>query len=361
MHFMADPSHLLKNWKGMLQNNDIIISEEFQKAYNLPSNKVTLDHFKAVTDYQATSILQPAPKLSTDTQSHYGKMKVSPAMHFWSHKTSQAMRFMVSAQSYPEELLTSAWFVEKICKWFSLVCSRKPVESLSLFDEQKYEENIGFLLEFVELMKQIQIINKKDKKVAWKPVQTGSILTTLSILDVHKILLEAGLKFVITAHLGSDSMENIFSMARSVASNPTPTARDMKYILRHISFSQFLLEVKSSSYNYDDGGDFLVEFLDKTAVKEIEQELCNVEDEFIPQFISNLHLAPQLSLLEKNCLYWVSGYIISRIQRYDHHCETCISQLKVNSSHYVNDEINKLVTIGDYNGDCLIHCCPLYF
>ena len=353
---MADQAHLLKNWKGMLEKNDFYISEEMVQAENLPSNVIKKEHFEAVEKFQNSSVWKPAPKLKTKVDKHYGKMKVGPARHFWSYKTSQAIRLMVNVYGYPKEMLTTAWFVDKICRWYDLCCSRNPTTCLSRNDEDKYNEAIAQLQGIVALMKNLQIINKFDGSRSWKPVQSGTILTTLSILDLQEIMLDSGLQYVTTAHFSSDCIENLFSSVRAV--NPIPSARDFKHISKKICLCQFLKEVKSSSYNYDNS-DFLAEFLDNTELKKVKDDSNEIE--FVLEFVSNIENHPKLNSLDKNCLYYVLGYIISRIEKYDRHCEKCLSFLKVNSSSYVNEDINKFIIIADYNGNCLTHCDPTIF
>jgi hypothetical protein len=52
-----------------------------------------------------------------------------------------------------------------------------------------YQETLLFLDEFITLFSSLQVAPDKNGKALWKPIQTGVILTTKSILDLQNLFL----------------------------------------------------------------------------------------------------------------------------------------------------------------------------
>ncbi|CAB4065808.1 BTBD13 [Lepeophtheirus salmonis] len=108
------------------------------------------------------------------------------------------------------------------------------------------------------------------------------------VIDTIKKSREVGIDVIsISTDMGSQNLrcgndfciESLFSMVR--ATNPTPTAKELKYILRLICLSQVMKDVNSSNYNYDDST-FLAEVLDVR--KSYDKSQILGEDYFIPLF-----------------------------------------------------------------------------
>ena len=133
--------------------------------------------------------------------------------------------------------------------------SRHPVQALSKFSVEKYNAFITFLSDIIDLFQQMSIGNK-----SWKPVQTGAIISTQSVLDLLKVLLDdCNFKFFLTSRLSQDCLENLFSCIRS--KNPVPTPLEFKYHLRLITVAQYLKPSEHGSYEQDEGN-MIVDLLD---------------------------------------------------------------------------------------------------
>ena len=134
LYFIADAPHVIKNLKSCLINGNVItLSSAIVNKYKLPSCTVTVDHVKALAAFQADKDLKLAPKLTNVilNPGHFGKMKVSHALNFFSHSISSALRYLVECEGYDKSHLTTAWFLDFVNKWFDLMSSRHPVMALS--------------------------------------------------------------------------------------------------------------------------------------------------------------------------------------------------------------------------------------
>lgn len=108
-------------------------------------------------------------------------------------------------------------------------------------------------------------------------------------------------------------MENIFSSVR--AKQPSPNALQFKHNLKIIAISKYLKPVGNSSYEEDDrviAGDFL----SKPKAKK------NLKIPLIPDFSTK---DINLGDIEINVLYYIAGYILSRISKYNIVCKLCLN------------------------------------
>jgi hypothetical protein len=171
--------HLFKNLKSMLVNNKIICIPKFiQEKYNLPTQIINVKHIFDLVEFQNKLEFKLAPKLSEADllPSHYDKMKVSKSTHVISHDVSCALTF-VSQYLNKKEYITTAWFIDQVEKWFSLMTSRSPVNAISKHNIEKYNETITFFKDFMELIDSMEVGIEK----IWKPCQTGILISTKSI------------------------------------------------------------------------------------------------------------------------------------------------------------------------------------
>ncbi|XP_064454615.1 uncharacterized protein LOC135365854 [Ornithodoros turicata] len=98
LYFISDPPHLLKNLRGhMVRRQSFIINEATVKKYNLPSNKVSIDHVEQLCKLDAENDLKLVPHLQLNdlNPNHYDKMKVGPAYALFNHAVSAALRMLV--------------------------------------------------------------------------------------------------------------------------------------------------------------------------------------------------------------------------------------------------------------------------
>jgi len=347
---IADVPHLFKNIKNMLMTNKVLfISNELQEKYELPTNIVCCDHIQDVINYQDQLHFHLAPKLSQNdlVPSHFQKMKVGKSTNVISHDVCSALRFLADELNKPE-YLTTAWFIETIEHWFSLMTSRHIVMALSKLKPDIYEKSIIFLNNFIEIMTHLEVGHKRS----WKPSQSGSILSTTSILDLQNIYLnEKGFHFLLTSRFTQDCLENLFSVLRT--KNIIPNALQFKNDLKLISVSQYLKDVSRGSYDEDDRH-ILSGFIDvldnsspNTTLKEVQ----------LPIEIDE----PDMNLCngELNSLYNVCGYIIHSIKQKSKLCSFCLSSVGSNKS--INTAFSKLTKLKRFKKGCLFFCNEITF
>lgn len=341
LYFLADVPHVLKNLKAALVNGQVItIPNNLVSIHNLQSAEVSVKPVQDLLEFQVNKDLKLAPKLTQATlaPSHFDKMKVSHALNFFSNSVASALRYLVECEGRNAHILTTAWFLDLCNRWFNLMSSRHPVMALSKLNPDQYHQAVTFLAEIIRVFKGIKI----GTKGAWKPVQTGVILSTQSILDIQEEVLAKDQKFLLTSRFTQDCLENLFSIVRH--NNPVPSPVEFKYALKIITISQFLKATHAGNYQEDDN-EFLAEFADDQFQPTQEQ---------VPEVNFN-HNIPMEDLTgdELNSLYYLAGYCITRIVNNDKHCYRCLATVK--GTDPLSELSARLTNLKEYKEGCLAH------
>lgn len=304
--------------------------------------------------------------------SHFDKMSVQFAMAVFSYDVSNGLKYLVEKHNYSKDLLTTAWFIKTIRRWFDLANSRNPSIALSRQNMEKYEEAITFLQRVISVFKDLKV--GSGEKANWKPSQTGVIMATTTLLHLQDVLLgNRGVHFFLTSRGSQDALENTFSVVRLKGALPTP--KQVKHALKNISISQFEKEKKNSSYQHA-GCDFMADFLTKKKRKAVDdhgsrvgveshQNDENNSDEednpniSIPTSKPNCgveHVAQNIGS-EQDVVFYIAGHCIKRVPQQYVTCNTCVSSLTLHHDdidHMSNAAV--LTILKDWTGKSLIYC-----
>ena len=316
LHVLADVPHLVKNLRSALVSHKVFILDDNVCAkHSLASKQVLLEHVSDLVHFQSDKDLKLAPNLSEATISsvgHFNKMKVGSAMSLFSKSVSAALRYLVEKGGRPISYLTTAWFIDAVDHWFNLMSSRHPVMGLSKKKDDQYMLARSSLEDFIETMSSIQI----GSKPVWKPVQTGTILSTTSVLNLCDDLLDSQ-EFLLTSRLTQDCIENLFSCVRS--KNPVPSARECKYALKMITVAQYLKPTKTGNYQEDDR-EYLGDLLPATIKPPVPQvEMLDLDV---------LSSCAEISAHEEESLYYLAGYCVHSLDRQKQICKKCQHSVK---------------------------------
>lgn len=215
LFFLADGPHLLKNLKTYLVNNKLFIIEDVMHDNNINFSYVKIDHLKELLEIEENLIFKLSRKVKKDDlrNDRFNKMKVNKAKQILSIEISSSLKF-IADQKDKKEYITTAWFIEVVSKWFSLITSRNPQVALGDNGTEKshnaYTKAVQFLYSVIKLFENIKIgleksrntkqrifntfqmgINNNDNLIyEFKPVQTGVLITTKSVIEITDYLLK---------------------------------------------------------------------------------------------------------------------------------------------------------------------------
>ena len=285
----ADVSHLIKSLRNAvleqsLKGFSLMLSLETMSKYHLPTQNIDFNAFKDLVEYQSSQVgdwkIAPGLTFKCIKLDHFEKMKVGPAKTLLSREVAVGIRYMIKHANAPAHYETTAFFCEKVGKWFDLMSSRSISLSLGYQNEEKFDTTVEELIEFMHIIDGMKLSAKHQN--GRKPVQHGILLSTTSLIQVAKYLLdEANYQFVFPGRFLGDCIENVNSQIRRVVSNPT--SKMMKYCMKIVVFVSYLKPSKHGSYDIDDSSNWLTELQD---LKDLERshfpaESVQDESEFI--------------------------------------------------------------------------------
>ena len=278
--FLADIPHLLKNIRNCLLSNTISLPNDVIANNALPSDFVSIEPVRQLVKLQDNSSLKLAPCLTANhvLPGTYEKMKVSIAAQVLSHTTASAIRFLVEHGSFEKSCLPTAWFLDLVNNWFD-VCNSRCFKS-ALFDNSA--EKVNLLHSVIDIFTRFEV---RGRRSGWKPIQTGVLISTKSILELHESLVCRGnFKYMLTSRFTQDSLENLFSQVRGFGdSHPAPV--HLRYNIRLICVAQFLQIPKHTSYEHDDDK-YLLNFLNSN--KKTMHDVNYLETVTVDPIVNNM-------------------------------------------------------------------------
>jgi hypothetical protein len=322
LYFFADIPHLLKNIRNCMLANDILLPTEIVREFELKSKTVSIKHVHKLIEIQENSNFKLAPSLSKKhvEPKQYEKMKVNIAAQLLSHSTASALRYAVHDNLLPLDALTTAWFIELVNSWFDAANARRRCEALYA----KSGPKIRALLMMMEIVPKLTFSGRQQS--SWKPIQTGILVSTQSLLDLFASLVASGsYNYLLTSRLTQDALENLFSQIRG-RGNSHPNPVHFRHCLRLITISQFLATPKRSSYDSSDC-EFAVSLLKSTKVQPKE---LSVNINSAPNDLQMQHSAGPMTVAtshENNALCYITGWIAFKLKSQLKSCSACINFL----------------------------------
>ena len=341
LYFLADVPHIIKNLKSSLINgNDFHLPKEVAATHNLSSRVVSVKPLHDLADFQKVLPIKLAPNLTKEKllSNHFNKMKVSHALNVFSKSAASGIRYLVEKEGRSKDYLTTAWFVEQTNHWFDLMSSRHPVLALSQKKIEKYDEAVQFLKSFIRIFSELRI----GQKGTWKPVQTGVIMSTTSVLQLQDELLSSGLPYLLTSRLTQDCLENLFSLVR--LKNPVPSPMGFKEALKAICVGQFLKSPNcNESYDNDDR-EFAADLLlsKKVNIPPSTPELNRIE----------FGVGKEMSDAERNGHFHILGFLVHSLKKNEKICATCLEELE--SRQEEPSDIGTLTQLKEYTPGALV-------
>lgn len=359
IHVLADACHLAKNLKQATQTHCISLSENVQKSQRLPTNVIdgnyiTLLWKREVESAAGLRLLQHLNYIDI-FPNNFSKMNVGSAIRYFDVRTAASLETAVRLKYLPSEALTTAWFVRLIYEWIKMCTSR--VRKTSITKRNKIKK-VKFLNDFIDIVQNMQI-----GRGGWKPLNTGLILTSISIINLTEYVFQQKYDFFLTSRVTQDALENLFSQIRRRA-GAMPNALEVRKALKNIVVSQYIGNVDNSSYTNDSDYILLDNLINSyTGSIENASQISNTSAESV-----NLLNFNQYTNLDAAVLYYVAGSTVNAILKLKL-CNICKQFLTCQDTTGIPDELRcfsdysnmgglKFVGITLYN--FIIHCEKMF-
>jgi hypothetical protein len=319
LFFMADVPHVLKNVRNCMLTQDILLPADVVQQCQLPGPIVSIGHVRKLVALQEKSDLKIAPFVRRQhvEPKQFEKMKVRFAAQLMSHSTASALRFAVGQNLLPKAALTTAWFLELMNSWFDVTNSRSRLQGLHASSSAK----LCILHQMLQLAPKLSFSGRVNSTCTWKPIQTGILMATKSVIDLHASLVLTGLyRFLLTSRLTQDSLENLFSQIRGRGdSHPSPV--QFRHNLRLISVAQFVKTPKHTSYAVDES-QFVVPFLKS----KMDERVRNTEVQPPSEVCGEVSVGNVTdNVCEANALYYLTGWVAFKLKAELQSCAACVA------------------------------------
>lgn len=129
LEVMPDVVHVFKSAvQGWVNNEVLFLPPEVVAANNLCTSEVNIHHIAELVNFEKHNLLKVASKLTPSDvdfkkKSKFDAMKVINSEKFVNTDVSAALRFYSQIANRPE-VLTTAYFIECLSKWFNLSSNR---------------------------------------------------------------------------------------------------------------------------------------------------------------------------------------------------------------------------------------------
>lgn len=248
----ADVPTIFKQFKLMLiMNKTIIIPEDLQEKYNLPTNIISSHHITDLISLQTVFRFRLVPKPSFADLLPYDLDKLAAfkpkVKNVQNVDISDALK-LVAKLNKKIEYLTTAWFIDILTKWFDIMTAKSPATALSKLNEETFNENLRFLNEFIDIIDQLEIKMEVDVSNTTK---IGTLISTKSMIQLQQSLLNhKNFFYLLSSRFFSNYLENLFNVLK--AKNVSINARNIEKNLKTLCVAQYLKCPRSSMLDEDD-------------------------------------------------------------------------------------------------------------
>lgn len=319
VHTVADVPHLIKNMRKAFLTHILILPQTVCVDHDLPSVQVSSGFLKElwISEISSDSTLRSLHHLNRCHlfPTHFTSMNVATAVQLFSIKTAAAIEKAVSLKQVAKEALTTAWWIRFIAQWFEIMTARQRKQAIT---KRNQEKKIKFLLFFVDTIQETQLGK------GWKPLQTGMILSTLSVINITKELFLEGFSFFLPGRLTQDALENVFGQIRR-KSGSKPSALQARVALKLICISQFISDIKYSSYaSVSDHHLLDTAALNKSlssAAKDPAHSSFTCSTPLNPSASSQQN--PLVIAAQENDIFYIAGATLNAVLKMKRICESC--------------------------------------
>lgn len=204
LFFFSDYVHLFKCMRNNLLN---------QRSFLLPEGEVSISHFVNLLKLDTNNGgLRAVPKLTTNhvEPNNLQRMNVRLAVQLFSNSVADGMRFYQEQGKLALNTCDATIsFVRRLNRLFDILNAKLPVCGLRIDSD-----NMTFLEECLQWLDAWEThIRRPDvncKKFLSPSTSAGLRVTLHSTIDLSKILLQSGFKYVLTSRLSQDPLEVCF-------------------------------------------------------------------------------------------------------------------------------------------------------
>ena len=363
IYCFPDPTHILKNIRNQFEKNDFFFPKDVLEmlADDLTENRACLSDIERLEEGLSKLLVKFCPKLKAwhIHPSNKEKMRVTCAYNVFSAEVKAALLTTEGNKSIGKGAITTAAFIGFVRNWYCLMSNRFPLQGIRLISD-----SIRHSLEnSMKVFSQMRSVGPRGEELGWKPIQSGFLISTHSLLQLSAELLQKGYSYILSVRFTQDSLESYFRLIRKhsgphctvtttsraaislTASNQYSHKRNRNFVeVEHSLFSvaqrikvKRLNQLKQQKLNLSNvpisqACTLIGTVLGKASRASKQSTCCTATSNksgLIP--FASITL-PQTSQAERQACYYLCGYLLGQIQfkkrrRTFALCETCGTDL----------------------------------
>ena len=132
-----------------------------------------------------------------------------------------------------------------------------------------------------------------------------------------------------------------------------------------LTVAQYLKGCDTGSYELDEGS-FIADFLNPCAMQtgcgygSADSVDASVFEACQP-LVDSVDNSVEFHVVELNCLYYLSGYIVASVKKHDVTCQLCFGELCATETAPVDETVTNLLRHKEYRSGCLVPCSQAVF
>ena len=360
--FLPDPAHTEKNAKSFFMRYDgVKLPESCVEKYDLSYNIAHFKWIKRLIEFNETLEVKkvPVPKNLNRKMclnySKYAQMDCKPTLAIFHFATADAIDYMVEHEGWDKEAKSTAVYVRLWARFIQIVSAYTPEDGFDVEKPVDRQEKIDFLFFFGDFYGNCTYLGGQNHISLWGNQKHVHIICTTVVWVQNILLKDRNVGFFLPGYLQCNSVENLHTDIRRI--NPFPTSIIYSRILRGICMTQLLGEsVKGSSYELDQGKDWLISLSDHKKLQEPKPE----EAADMGLFDAAEIMLKERTFTEDVVISFIGGGILSKIligkdpERPKATCVKCCIEFWTDTSETSNHLLNALIECKEYAPDALV-------
>ncbi|XP_040076523.1 uncharacterized protein LOC115310148 isoform X4 [Ixodes scapularis] len=357
LHFLSDFPHLLKNVRNAF----------IAKGFNTPEGRAHIRPIQEAWKIDSKTVsLKVMPSITRVhvSPNSFEKMRVAPAFQLFGDEVVKGLfLYRAKLEAACGSIEPTESFVKRINKVIRVMSSRFPKAAL-----YAGSPNYQFLKKFLEYLRKWES-HAKSTVGGFLSSSTAeglhvTIESTLHLLDYINTI---GFKYIMTANLSQDRLENLFGVVRqSSGANDHPTAAQFLITVNALAFYNLARPPKSgncspelinslisnvgSELHKERAIDILDGLIDKGKLNDAEEALssCTPSD----------HSAYVTEKSNDLLIYYIAGYVVRKTVNKTS-CEVCVSFLQTDQYTAMEEDQASSFTAHFDNGGLMYPSGPL--
>ncbi|KAH7959701.1 hypothetical protein HPB49_013126 [Dermacentor silvarum] len=238
---LADLPYVTKSIvDALIENETLLLPRDVVEKHGLPTGKVSFDHIRSLFATNNADNLGFVRVIELDClRPECTRKDTSISNAVLNQGTVTGLRCLRAVNVLPKEAETTAWFVEQVDRWCSLMMSVPPGAT-----NEQCKEATAFLHEFKDTFSRVSPFSQTKEEGELRVAKIGLCVSTAAALKLHEILVvERQFRRVLISRGTSASLQKVLGTVCPTSCVPSHT--DFRSSLHTVCLAQLFLPVQN--------------------------------------------------------------------------------------------------------------------